>query len=275
MQRKTIQKSLNKKFNDWLKSINDEDLRKNIKENTIITGGCITSMFLKERINDFDVYFTNEDTLLKTMNYYVNIFLENNKNWLRGTKGIDVQESSDGQDVKIFIRSSGYAKGVASDKPYNPVFLTGNSITLSNKMQIVTRFYGDAEEIHSNYDFVHCTNYWTSSDGKLYTNVDALEAILAKTLYYQGSKFPLCSVIRTRKFIKRGWKINAGAYLKMCFQISKMDLTDVDVLEDQLMGVDSAYFSWLIKIMKKDMKDDPDFSVDNEYICKLVDRVFN
>ena len=34
-------------------------------------------------------------------------------------------------------------------------------------------------------------------------------------------------MIRTRKFLKRGWHINAGQYLKMCFQISELDLSDI------------------------------------------------
>jgi hypothetical protein len=53
---------------------------------------------------------------------------------------------------------------------------------------------------------------------------EALESILTKELRYVGSRYPLCSVIRTRKFLARGWTINAGQYVKMCFQISQLDL---------------------------------------------------
>ena len=34
------------------------------------------------------------------------------------------------------------------------------------------------------------------------------------------------------------------------FQISKLDLTNVDILEEQLIGVDVAYFDKLITILR-------------------------
>ena len=111
------------------------------------------------------------------------------------------------------------------DKPsYRPVFLTANAITLSDKIQIVLRFWGEPEEIHKNYDFVHCTNYWTSWDGYLDLKTQALECIINKELRYVGSRYPVCSIFRVRKFLERGWKINAGQLLKACMQISELDM---------------------------------------------------
>jgi len=160
------------------------------------------------------------------------------------------------------------------NQKYRPVFLSSNAITLSDKIQIVIRFYGDPEEIHSNYDFAHCTNYWTSDPNELVLKPEALEALLTKQLIYQGSKYPLCSVIRTRKFIKRGFHINAGQYLKMLFQTSQLDLTDINVLEDQLVGVDSAYFSMLIEGLRSKMDKDPNFKIEDSYVASIIDKIF-
>jgi hypothetical protein len=161
---------------------------------------------------------------------------------------------------------------------FRPVFLSANAITLSDKIQIVIRFYGDAEEIHKNYDFVHCTNYWTSKERVLVLKQDALEAILARELRYVGSKYPLASIIRTRKFIKRNWSINAGQYLKMAFQISKLDLSDVNVLEDQLTGVDLLYFESLIGALREAQEQNKSEGVENYidygYISTIIDKMF-
>lgn len=154
---------------------------------------------------------------------------------------------------------------------YRVMFMTANAITLSDQIQIVLRFQGDVETIHTNYDFVHCTNAWTSWDKKLILRNEALEAILTKELKYVGSKYPICSIIRTRKFITRGWTINAGQYVKMCYQVSKLDMSDPKVLEDQLVGVDSAYFSMLIADLQKQA--DPT-KVDGAYLMTLIDRIF-
>src|ERR1019366_10379787 len=142
---------------------------------------------------------------------------------------------------------------VADDtKPkYRPIYISCNAITLSNKVQIVLRFYGDPDNIHQHYDYIHCTNYWLSKDRKLTLKQPALEALLSKELIYVGSKYPIASVIRTRKFMKRGWTINAGQYLKMAFQISELNLKDINVLEDQFTGVDVAYFAMLIDALQK------------------------
>lgn len=163
---------------------------------------------------------------------------------------------------------------LAERPPYRPIFMTSNAITLSGGVQIVVRFYGSPDEIHTNYDFTHCTNYWTSKDGKLTLRPDAMECLLSRDLQYQGSKYPICSIIRTRKFLRRGWHINAGQYLKMCFQVSELDLKDMNVLEDQLTGVDTAYFHQLIERCKRDLKHNPNMNIDSIYIVSLVDHMF-
>ncbi len=157
---------------------------------------------------------------------------------------------------------------------YRPVFLTSNAITLSDKVQVVLRFYGEADEIHKNYDYVHCTNYWQSWDGKLQLHADALECILNRELRYVGSKYPVCSVFRLRKFIERGWRVNAGQILKACLQISQLDLTNARVLEDQLTGVDAAYFNEVIRLCQKRMEETQSDRIDYAYLIELIDRIF-
>jgi hypothetical protein len=157
-----------------------------------------------------------------------------------------------------------------SDKKYRPVFVTTNAITLSDKVQLIIRFYGEPDQIHENYDFVHCTNYWTSWDNNLVLRPKALEALLARELVYVGSKYPLCSIVRLRKFIQRGWRVNAGQILKIAMQVSELDLKDFRVLEDQLTGVDTAYFLQLIERLKEK---DPE-KVDAAYLVEIVDRIF-
>ena len=159
-------------------------------------------------------------------------------------------------------------------EPYRPVFLSTNAITLSHKVQLIVRFYGAPDQIHENYDFVHCTNYYDHATEQVVLRPEALEALMSKELRYVGSKYPLCSVIRTRKFIQRGFHINAGQYLKMLFQVSQLDLTDIDVLEDQLIGVDSAYFMLVIDALRNADEKNADFTVDNTYLATLIDRIF-
>jgi hypothetical protein len=358
MKRKTMNSVIQKKINDWLNHIDDEKVVQQLRDNIIVTGGCITSMILNEDINDFDVYFKNKKTTKMVAEYYAKKFNENNKGrtnnighelkaWV--LDGSDLESWKDNQKklssfafgypdftysevntweydekdedrhrmasvsgmltntdegrIKIMINSDGIAEDSDSiadkaeydidlyldalsdgdiipaevleeEKKYKPVFLSTNAITLSNQVQLITRFYGEAEEIHSNYDFVHTTNYWDSKTGKVELNIKALESIMNKDLFYVGSKYPIASLIRTRKFIKRGWKITAGEYVKMAFQINELDLTNINVLEDQLVGVDSIYFLSFISNLRKKKTGDKNFVVTRDYVTTVIDKVF-
>lgn len=185
--------------------------------------------------------------------------------------------STDPTAAERFVES---ANSVAKDKEedgkpkYRPVFLSSNAISLSDDIQIVTRFYGPIEEIHKNYDFVHCTCSWDAETGELRLPPAALEAMLAKDLRYQSSRYPLCSIIRTRKFLHRGWRITAGQYLKMAWDLNQLKLSDPDVLEDQLVGVDSAYFIQVVELLRMEMKKTGATEIDGAYLMEVVDSIF-
>jgi hypothetical protein len=363
MKKKTINAIISKKIKDWLESIEDESVKNQIKNDIIVTGGCITSLLLNESVNDFDIYLKTKESLKALCQYYCNIFNKNNKDknnkvgkrlhawvldgqdiqdWKTGIKQLpefaydydnlsweevqSYQPTSEDTDktkawkkvsnmltnvtpdrIKIMVNSDGIAEdsdiiadnteydlnsylealadgdevkesNMEDNQPnktekYKPIFLSTNAITLLNKLQIIVRFYGEPSQIHENYDFVHATNYWTFETGCMF-NQGALEAILNKDLHYIGSKYPICSLIRTRKFIKRGWHINAGQFVKMSFQISELDLKDINVLEDQLVGVDSIYFLNFIKSLKDKSLLNPGFELTKEYLTTVIDRIF-
>lgn len=292
MNSKNIKKSLNAKIKDWMSSIEDEEIKRAIKDNVIITGGAIVSLLTGDTVHDYDVYFRTKESLVKVANYYVDRW-----NKADHPKAAELRCDNDGR-VKCFISSEGIAEEndesvlpyddseLETEEPeeeevqeeqkekYRPVFLTSNAITLSDKIQIVTRFYGKVEEIHKNYDFAHCTCAWSAWNNELSLPQKALECIINKELYYTGSKYPLCSIIRTRKYIKRGYTINAGQYLKMCLQLNELNLHDIETLKDQLIGVDSTYFEMAIERMESKKNEDPNFVFDNSYLFEVINRIF-
>ena len=256
-----MQNVIKKHFENFLSSIHDKKVKDLVAKNTILAGGSIASMFLREDINDFDFYFRDKQTALAILEYYL------------GGAGIDkniIRETDD--RIKLFIVSAGIIKiKPVKDKKFQPLVFTDNAITLTDKTQLILRFYGEPDEILKNYDFSHVTNYWTSWDQKIVTNQKALECLLTKELIYQGSLYPLASLFRIRKFMKRGWSITAGTILKIALQISKLDLMDFKVFQEQLVGVDVSYFSSMIQLLKVEYEDKG--QLDINYIIELIDDI--
>lgn len=306
--RSGIRKQLTDKIEHWLESIEDDTVQQIARENVIVTGGAIASMLLGDKINDYDLYFRTKAATRAVAEYYVAKFNEAQK--LKVATGVtpytpEVREDTianiqgiEEERVTIFLKSAGvagesqkeynYFEGMHPDqtaefvtslaepegenKPaYRPIFLSQNAITLSNKVQLVIRFFGEPDQIHSNYDFVHATCYWDHFKKTLELPAAALEALLSRTLVYRGSLYPVASVFRTKKFIERGWRITAGQQLKMMWQISQIDLTDFTVLQEQLTGVDAAYM-WQLLDALKDVEPE---KINAAYVATIIDRIFD
>ena len=285
--RATIVKVLSRKVTDWLDTL-PEDIRNEIKNEVLVTGGAITSMLLGEKVNDYDIYLKTQAAAKVLAQYYVDLYCT------EGQVAPIVKTTED--RVLLYVKSAGVLgtteedyryfeqhpddvgdqylealfKGAKTDikGSYQPKYLSNNAITLSDRIQIIIRFYGTPEEIHENFDFVHATNVFDYKTKKLYLNPAALEATLARNLVYVGSLYPIASIFRIRKFIERGWRIHVGQLLKIIFQINKLNLSEFNVLQDQLIGVDAAYMSQLLARL------DERQAVDLGYVSKLLDEIY-
>jgi hypothetical protein len=287
--KKTITKIIKSKINQWLNTIDNEELKEKIRSNYILTGGAICSMLQGETPNDFDIYFKDQDVCLHVANYYLSKIEK--KSDLVGY----IQAKPVDGHVRIMIKSAGIVEGVdgldgyrffelcppeeldkymdkdilKKKEKYSVSLISTNAISLNDGIQIVTRFVGEPDAIHHNYDFIHTTNYYTERTG-LVLNQPALESIISKEIRYVGSLYPVCSMFRLKKFIKRGWSVTAGEMLKIAFDISKLDLSRPEVLREQLVGVDYAYFSQILSILNSGSRE-----IDRTYLAEVINKVFD
>ena len=258
MNERRIREHLRDKVDEWINTLPFE-MRYEVVTSCFVSGGSIVSLLLGEEVNDYDIYFTKEHVALKVALHYA------------GGKAKEITSAPGA--VSITIRSSGVWLNDKDElKPYETKCITGNAISLNDKVQLITKFVGTPDEVHKNFDFVHCMCYYEPLSDNLVVPVDAAVSMMTKELKYRVSLYPLASIIRTRKFIKRGWSINAGQYLKMVLQLQKLDLYDMDVLKDQLMGVDSLYFNQMLQQVG-DLNAE-DGQVDALYLVELIDRFF-
>jgi len=258
MNERRIKEHLRNKVDEWIDTLPME-LQRDALTSCFVSGGSIVSLLLGDEVNDYDIYFTKEHIALRVAYYYA--------------KDKASRIAFDPGTINITIRNSGvWLNNKEELQPYEPKCITGNAISLNDKVQLITKFVGTPDKISKNFDFVHCMCYYEPFSDNLVVPADAAVSMLTKELKYRGSLYPLASIIRTRKFIKRGWSINAGQYLKMVLQLQKLDLYDLDVLKDQLMGVDTLHFNQMLQQVG-DLNAE-DGQVDALYLVELIDRFF-
>jgi len=198
--------------------------------------------------------------------YFETMPEEYTEDFIESLISTDIDEDDPVQMAQELLKDKKQKKPI-----YRPVFITENAISLSDHIQLVIRFFGEPDKIHDNYDYVHAMNYYDYDQNILGLKQEAVEAILSKTLIYKGSLYPIASLFRIRKFINRGWRITAGQMLKIVMQLNKVDLTDKEILQEQLIGVDQAY---MIQLLKAIQSTDDAQKIDATYIIQLIDSIF-
>lgn len=305
--RRSIKTNLQNACLDFLAPVREHDptLYEACYKNIMICGGSIASMYLGERPRDYDFYFKDFGVLRALLTFYLEwIKYEYDFNHLGEQMPMIKQESFTNikgiEELRLvlYIKSSGFLdlnemqcneafrerrkegkeylfySGKVLDRYWDqsPKILTGNAITSnSGKYQLIFRFYGTPEDIFKNFDFRHAMASYELHGDKLNIDITTLETIISKTLIYQGSLYPIATLFRVRKFLKRGWRISAGQLVKIAHQISEdIDFKNIKSLEDQLMGVDIHYMIDLVNAVKAQ----GDKALDQSYLATLIDRIF-
>lgn len=145
------------------------------------------------------------------------------------------------------------------------VFETNNALTLKGDFQIITKFSGGPRQVVEKFDFAHAACYYDYASKELYVHPKTYQSIATKSLIYVGSEYPLASLFRVNKFIKRGWNISLGYLLKLVMDINKLMLSEPNVLKEQLEGIDIVYITNFLKDLK-------DGEIDKNKLFQLIDE---
>lgn len=188
----------------------------------ILSGGAITSIFSGQPINDLDFYLKYGDK--------ANL------------------------DAAIAFLS----KWFNHEKPY----ITDNAYTFKRKsdksrkmyqVQLITRFKGNAEKIHENFDFTITQGSYDFEFGSFILGPRFLADIGKRKLVFCGkSLFPICALYRTKKYGERGYKVPGSTLMHIALSIVRLEIKTYKQLKEQLHGVDTAYLQDLLNSEKYD-----------------------
>lgn len=255
-----IASKIRSKVDDWIESIDQPYLREYLKGSVIVAGGAIASLIQDEEPHDYDIYFRTDECLDEVIRYYLN-----------STAIPDYIREKVNKGEPFFYKFYEDKDEYESLKDYSVLCYSSSAITLKGGIQLVTCIYGEPEQVSDSFDYLHSQGVYDYKADKVIITPEIVDAIKRKRLIYTGSRYPIASIIRMRKFIRRGYYINSGQILKIALDINKLDLRDIKVLKRQLIGVDVLYFQVLMDRLEKVKSD----TLDTNYLVKLIDEFYD
>jgi len=213
--------------------IGDKWLTAMRNSNGFVAGGAVRAVFASERINDFDIFFRSQ----KDFDKFV--------------------ESLNGEDSPTFSTTgTAWTHCDTDDKM---------------RYQLICAEFGSPEEIIAKFDFTCCMAAW---DGKEFCFGEYFlkHASQRRLVFNPSAGFPICSLWRAVKFIKRGWNLPAIEAIKLSLKINHIDIKDRSELKRQLLGIDTLFLKELTDSLGAQSSAPYDFAEAIEFIAGFEEK---
>lgn len=195
----------------------------------ILAGGAISSVFMDLPVKDYDIFFRTKENLEQAL-YPLDALCE---------------DSEDCFKVIETDTACTYSIG---------------TITL----QLISMDYilGSPEEVLSKFDFTCCMGAYCFKIGEFVLHKDFLLHLSQRKLAYNiNSKFPIASMYRIKKYLKKNFSISGIELIKLSLKINSLNLQTYQNLKEQLMGIDTLFLKPLTdKLLSKYSRQGYDFT---------------
>jgi hypothetical protein len=175
-----------------------------------IAGGALTSVFSGTQINDLDFFFYSESGLESMKNIF------------------------------------------ESDKKYPLKFSTDSALSYSCngiKVQLIKKIYGNEWDIIKQFDFKICMAAFNPVLQSYTVDNDFFYDLSRRRLTYNPGNYPIASLWRVKKFIKRGYEFPPIDSIKLALTINNLHISTYEELKSQLEGIDTAFLKDLTDML--------------------------
>lgn len=248
-------------FDSWIDSIEDKDLAHQAKYNSIIAGGALVSILLDEEPKDYDIYFTTFHTAWSMAKYYATM-----ANRELGNEFIKVKCDT----ACVYLEPGDDFVWIPDKSVASITRISLNAVTIEPNIQIIYRFWGKPKLVVDRFDFMHTHCYWYPLDDEIFIDDEAINSIASKQLVYNSTINPLSSYLRIRKFLQRGWKIEASEIDLLLDNINTLDLKSPDTLREQLAGLSEGVFENIAHGINNNLRIGMDISTAVTHAVKSV-----
>jgi len=186
-----------------------------------VAGGALTSVFLNTTVTDLDIFFTHEDHYREFKRAHNHSF--NRKNLVCQT---DCADSYNINGIKV---------------------------------QLIKRIYGQPCVVIGRFDYTICMAAYLPMSHRIVLEEDFLYHLSGKELHYHIGEYPLASLWRAKKYLKKGFNFPAVEIIKLALTINSLNIKDYKGLKEQLEGIDTLFLMDLTNALLK--KGDEEFEL--------------
>lgn len=187
-----------------LKHLDSTVLRVLVESEAVVAGGAITSIFSNNPIKDFDIFFKSEAMYHKAVFEFdslTNIGLCQTRN-ARTYKNINNTETT----IQLICLPTSYKN--------NPL------------------------EIFDEFDFSVCCGAFSFKDNFFYFHKEFFKHLSQRKLVFnKNHKYPISSLLRSKKYEGKGFFISKSEYLKIVFAIAALNIKTNAEAARQLEGM--------------------------------------
>ncbi|ADP32452.1 hypothetical protein [Bacillus atrophaeus] len=222
-----------------------EDLVEALKRNeAIIAGGTITSLFNNKEINDVDIYFRSD----KKACSFIEDCWNNN-----------VYVTSHTKKATLFIKNK-------------------------LKLQMIHfKFFSDAESIFNTFDFIVCMGAFDFKTEAFTLHEDFLKHNSQRILKFNSqTAFPIVSLLRVQKYTDKEYTISKPEFIRIVLTCMDLTINTYEELKDQMGGMYGINYDKLFEDEKEEdfnlreaVDKIADMVLDEDYFKEPVNLEFN
>jgi len=216
------------------------DLYSKLKSSkAFVAGGALTSVFSRNEINDYDLYFKDEDGLEEMINYF---------------------EDED------------YTK---ENESFNAVTYKNND----NVFQLIklNEFITVPEVVIDKFDFTINQVAYDFEVDKFFIVDTFLKDLAARQLVFNNkTPYPIATLIRVEKYLNKGFNINPLELGKIALELQNLSFNTMKELEEHFRGVDLSLLEDLFNTIEgdKDYNKEEFLVIMNDFLDQNLDNLF-
>lgn len=214
----------------FLKHLLTEDLYETlVASKAVLAGGALTSLFTKQKINDFDIYFKSKEDV----SFFIDEVYVSQEN--ESHSGFDALMATGVELAEFRLMNVGVTDKAALFTFQGP-YDKGEDKSL---LQVIHyKMHSSVQDIFNSFDFSINMAAFDFEKGEFVFGDKFFISLASKQVSFNsGTDYPLISMARVPKYVERGYAFSQVELVKMALAVSELDLSSWEGVKEQLSGM--------------------------------------